>query len=138
MARETFIDTSGFYSLLVKRDDRHETARALLLEAKKRRKRFVTSDYVLDETATLLKVRGHAYLLRNFFASVLPSTACRVEWTDAARFGETVSRFLKYLDHDWSFTDCVSFQVMSELRIRDALTKDAHFEEAGFSALLGG
>lgn len=138
MARETFVDTSGFYSLLVKRDDRHETARALMLEAKKHRKRFVTSDFVLDETATLLKVRGHAHLLSSFFASVLPSTACRVEWTDAARFAETVSRFLKYVDHDWSFTDCVSFQVMSELRIRDALTKDAHFEEAGFSALLLG
>jgi predicted nucleic acid-binding protein len=44
--------------------------------------------------------------------------------------------FLKHLDQGWSFTDCVSFHVMQELGLGDALTKDEHFQRAGFKALL--
>ena len=136
MASELFVDTSGFYALLVKNDDRHAAASSYLREAKRKQRSFVTSDYILDETATLLKARGHAHLLDAFFQTVLMSKACRLEWTDSARFDDVRAFFLKHLDQDWSFTDCVSFRIMKELRIRDALTKDRHFHEAGFVALL--
>jgi predicted nucleic acid-binding protein len=136
MPRETFVDTSGFYALLVKRDSCHEAAREFLSKAAKRRAPFITTDYVIDETATLLQARGHTHLLKGFFDSVLSSNACTVKWTDTERFSDTVSFFLKYLDHSWSFTDCLSFRVMKELRLSDALTKDIHFEEAGFVAVL--
>ena len=39
-------------------------------------------------------------------------------------------------DKDWSLTDCISFVVMQERNIQDALTADHHFEQAGFVALL--
>ena len=39
-------------------------------------------------------------------------------------------------DKDWSLTDCISFVVMEEHGITDALTGDHHFEQAGFRALL--
>ena len=136
MAREIFVDTSGFYALLVKRDDRHEQASRILAESSKKRRAFVTTDYILDETATLLKARGHARLLHAFFDTVFASRACRLEWTDAERFTDARSFFLKHLDHEWSFTDCLSFRVMKQHKLRQSLTKDHHFEEAGFTALL--
>jgi predicted nucleic acid-binding protein len=138
MANEIFVDTSGFYALMVKGDDRHEAAEKALREARRRKRGFVTSDYVLDETATLLKARGFAHLLGAFFDSVQSSRLCRIEWTDPDRFHEAQGFFLKHVDHAWSFTDCVSFRVMKVLRLRDALTKDEHFTEAGFVALLRG
>jgi len=138
MDSEIFVDTSGFYALLVKRDDSHQAACDCLRQAAEQRRRFVTTDYVLDETATLLKARGHAHRLSHFFDTLLASTACRIEWTDAERFWATKALFLKYLDHGWSFTDCLSIQVMKRLRLRQALTKDAHFAEAGFDVLLPG
>src|SRR5262245_12826068 len=98
MANEIFVDTSGFYALLVQGDDRHTAASRCLREAQRRRRRFVTSDYVLDETATLLKARGHAQLLRNFFDKVLTSAACQVEWTDPDRFDAVRAFFLKHAD----------------------------------------
>jgi predicted nucleic acid-binding protein len=40
------------------------------------------------------------------------------------------------IDKDWSLTDCISFLVMQDRRLTDALTTDRHFEQAGFRALL--
>jgi predicted nucleic acid-binding protein len=136
MANEIFVDTSGFYALLIKGDDQHEAAVRILREARRRKRRFVTSDHVLDETATLLKARGHGHLLSAFFDSLHTSHACRTEWTDPERFHRAQAFFLKHADQAWSFTDCLSFCLMKELRLRDALTKDGHFDEAGFVTLL--
>jgi predicted nucleic acid-binding protein len=42
------------------------------------------------------------------------------------------------IDKDWSLTHCISFLVMQNRRLTDALTTDRHFEQAGFRALLRG
>ena len=136
MTSEIFVDTGGFYALLVKKDGMHRTAQAVLEDGARRKTGFVTTDCVLDETATLLKARGHGHLLERFFETIFASRACRTEWMDPARFDETKCLFLKHADHDWSFTDCFSFVVMRERRLRDALSKDGHFVEAGFHPLL--
>lgn len=136
MANEVFIDTSGFFAVLDVRDVRHALAARILRDAQKRKRRFVTTDYVLDETATLLKARQRAHLLVRLFETIDATRACRVEWTGADRFDETRAYFLKHADQAWSFTDCLSFRVMSQFRLREALTKDAHFEQSGFVALL--
>ena len=43
---------------------------------------------------------------------------------------------LKHIDQEFSFTDCTSFVVMKELRLREALATDHHFRIAGFVPLL--
>jgi predicted nucleic acid-binding protein len=136
MARELFVDTSGFYALLIQRDPKHQAAGRILRRAAADKRRLVTTDYVLDETATLLKARGEGRLALELFERVFASTACRVTWTDESRFTAVRAYFLKHADQAWSFTDCVSFCVMRELRLSDALTTDRHFELAGLVALL--
>lgn len=39
-------------------------------------------------------------------------------------------------DKDWSLTDCISFVVMQDRKIDQALTADTHFLQAGFRVLL--
>ena len=136
MTSETFVDTSGFYALLVERDEMHERAVRILRNAERRRALFVTSDYVLDETATLLVARGFGHLVPGFFSSTLQSRACAIEWTGSEIFARAADYMTKHIDQAWSFTDCLSFQVMKARRLREALTKDEHFEKAGFKALL--
>jgi len=136
MAPEVFIDTSGFYALLVRGDDRHGQAAAFMRGAAAKRRRFVTTDYVLDETVTLLQARGKATVAPRLFESVFASRACRVVWMDPERFEQTKALFLQRLGQQWSFTDCLSFVVMRTLHLREALTKEAHFAAAGFTALL--
>ncbi|MBI3466335.1 MAG: type II toxin-antitoxin system VapC family toxin [Planctomycetes bacterium] len=136
MSRELFVDTSGFFALLVRRDSKHQAARRILRRSRDELRRLVTTDYVLDETATLLKSRGEGRLADDLFNRVFQSAACRVEWTDEERFAKLRPFFLKHLDQAWSFTDCLSFWIMKEFGLKDALTTDAHFEQAGFVALL--
>lgn len=136
MAHDIFVDTSGFYALLVQADDKHAAARRILRNGRTRRRPFVTTVYVLDETATLLKARGLMHLVAPFFETFEKTQACRIEWTDPERFRAAHVFFVKHADQAWSFTDCVSFRVMKQLRLREALTKDAHFHEAGYIVLL--
>jgi predicted nucleic acid-binding protein len=133
---ETFVDTSGFYALLVKGDGRHERASAIVQRAARSSGRFITTDYILDETATLLKACGHGHLAASFFETVFASTVCRIEWMDPDGFAQTRRFFLKHHDQAWSFTDCFSFCVMRTLGLQEALTTDAHFRQAGFKPLL--
>jgi predicted nucleic acid-binding protein len=118
------------------RDRHHAQARRIVQQAAKARRRLMSTDYVLDETATLLIARGLAHLADPFFRRISGSQACTICWTDAARFAMVQEFFLKHVGQDWSFTDCVSFCVMRERKLRDALTSDQHFATAGFMPLL--
>jgi predicted nucleic acid-binding protein len=136
MAAEIFIDTSGFYALLVRADERHGRARDAMRKAAKRRQRFITTDYILDETSTLLMARRCPSVIPALFEAVSASKACRIVWMDAERFERAKDLFIKNIANAWSFTDCFSFIVMRELRLREALSKDQHFRNAGFTPLL--
>ncbi len=53
-----------------------------------------------------------------------------------ALFERGIELYAKRPDKEWSLTDCISFTVMDDLQMSDALTADHHFEQAGFRALL--
>lgn len=55
---------------------------------------------------------------------------------DEHLLGRAVALFASRRDKDWSLTDCISFVVMQDRHITDALTADRHFEQAGFRTLL--
>ena len=109
-----------------------------MARAARDRDQFITTDYVLDESVTLFKARGCARLVPVLFESIDASRAIRVEWTSPDRFMESRDFYLRHSDKAWSFTDCVSFVIMQAHELRDALTADTHFEQAGFRALLKG
>jgi len=135
-APRTFLDTSGFYAVLVKRDPRHARANDFLSRASRSGGVLVTTDYVLDETATLLRARGVGHLADVLFQAVFASQACQINWMDPDRLTETRRFFSKHRDKSWSFTDCFSFLVMRTFGLRDALTTDTRFRQAGFRPLL--
>ncbi len=134
--RDVFVDTGGFYALLVKNDEWHARAGRLLNELRAGRGRLVTTDYVLDETATLLKARRVPQQAEKLFDLVERSERLVLEWTDPERFAAARAFFLRHADHEYSFTDCTSYTLMAELGLSRALTADRHFKEAGFTPLL--
>lgn len=131
-----FVDTSGFYALLVRGDPQHRKAAEIVDRARKTGAYMATTDYVVDETATLLKARSLGHLNSGFFELMDNSRALRFHFVDESRYQKARAYFLRHADHGYSFTDCSSFIVMPEIGAVEALTTDGHFREAGFKVLL--
>jgi hypothetical protein len=137
MARgEVFVDTSGLYALVDRRDSRHTLAREIVIGLVKAGRRLVVTDQIVAESATLANARSGAHVALRVLDLVEQSAGIRIEWIGPARFDATKTFFRRHADHGYSFTDCSSFVVMRELKLRSALTSDGHFVVAGFDALL--
>ncbi len=130
------MDSAGFLALWDASDEHHRAAVDLQQELREKKRRFLTTEYVADETATLLLIRHSHRAASDFLDTIERSEALRLEWIDPARFHAAAVWFRRHTDKEWSFTDCVSFALMRELRLRDAFTTDHHFRQAGFVPLL--
>jgi predicted nucleic acid-binding protein len=97
---------------------------------------IVTTDWVLMEVADALSgSRVHGYL-RDFITDLRNSSNCKVIEASRDLFDRALTFFHRHDDEEWTLTDCTSFVVMRDMGIKEALTGDKHFEQAGFSALL--
>ena len=131
-----FIDTGGFYALMVEGSLEHSEAKKIFVNAGRIRRPLVTTDYVIQETATLLMARGQSRLIQPFFERTDTSTSLTAYWITPERFTAAREFMARYAEHPFSFTDCVSFVLMRELELTDALATDSHFRIAGFNPLL--
>ncbi len=130
--RELFVDTAGWMMLADANDPLHAAARALRDDWLKAGGVFVSSDFVMDETLTLLRTRLGIDAAEAWWSQVEGSGRLLWEWVDTLRAEKARRWFFRWRDKSFSFTDCTSFAVMKERRLRVALTSDRHFIQAGF------
>jgi hypothetical protein len=128
-----FADTSYYVALFHENDVRHGAAVRFSQEDVRP---VLVTDFVLLELANTF-CRGHARkvfvdLVRHLRADPL----CRIVPVSKALFEAGLRLFAHRADKDWSLTDCISFVVMRQHGLSEALTTDHHFEQAGFKALL--
>jgi len=129
-----FVDTWGWLALRDKGDARHQGAAAAFHAALKA-DRVVTTDFVLDETFTLLFRRLSAQRATEsveFLMAAVETGSVVLAAVSPFRFAEAVKLRLKYRDKpEISFTDFSSMVVMRELRVKEILTEDRHFAQVG-------
>lgn len=130
------MDSSGWYALMNRRDSWHRSARGHVEQALDAGRRLVTTDYVVDESCTLLKARIGAHAAVGLLDLLQATTAVDWEWIGSQWFARSEAFFRRHRDHGYSFTDCSSFVVMRAHRLEHALTSDRHFRSAGFTPLL--
>ena len=131
-----FVDTSAWYASEVEDDINHEEARKFLSEiASGKYGVAVTTDYVLDETLTLLQSKKGLPVALTFIEKIRKSKSIRVFWVSESIFEKALGIFKKTGDSPWSFTDCTSFALMKDLSITEAFTFDNHFKQVGFQKL---
>jgi len=130
-----FVDTAGWMACADAADPAHGPARAARDAALEAGRVLVTTDYVVDETLTLIRMRLSLAAAEAWWAQVEGSSRVRHEAIDALRAEKARSLMFRHRDKDYSFTDCTSFVVMKELRLKDALTTDRHFRQMGFHTL---
>lgn len=137
MARgDVFVDTSGLYALVDRRDSRHVAARDVVVKLVRGGRRLVLTDQIVVESVNLANARSGKRVGVRVLDLIEQSAGIRMEWIGSTRFDATKAFFRKHADHGYSFTDCSSFVVMRELGLRSALTSDNHFAAAGFDVLL--
>jgi uncharacterized protein len=130
---ELFADAFYFIALLNPADQYHVAA---LQATRSIQRRIVTTLWVLMEVADALSApavrqRTHRFL-ENVLADANTTVIVDVEpWLTRGR-----KLYGNRPDKEWSLTDCVSFEVMTERGIADALTGDHHITQAGFQAIL--
>ena len=132
-----FVDTWDWLTLRDRRERRHREAKATFQEALSRKSGLVTTDFVLDETFTLLFRRlpfHEAKTSMELLTTSCEETSVTLLGVSPARFKSAQALRLKFKDKPLiSFTDLTSMAVMRELGIRRILTEDEHFEQVGFS-----
>ncbi|HEY3394658.1 MAG TPA: PIN domain-containing protein [Lacipirellulaceae bacterium] len=128
-----FADSTFYVALLIVRDSNHSKAKAF---ANAWTGSIVTTEYVLTEVANHCGTSRRRAAFGQFLARIKsdPSTVIVESWHDLWQRG--VDLYLQRPDKEWSLTDCISFVVMQERGLTEALTADHHFEQAGFTALL--
>ena len=96
---------------------------------------FLATDAVLLEIGNALakKYRQEAV---EVITHLLTSEDVEVVRLTPALFDESFALYKSHQDKEWGLIDCVSFVVMRQNEIQDALTFDHHFVQAGFRALM--
>jgi uncharacterized protein len=129
---DTFVDTGVWYAAANRNDADHERCAEVLMEHAARRVPLVTTNLVLAETHALLLRWVNRFTALGFLRAIRRPGLAVVEST-AEREARALSEWLeRYDDQEFSLTDGVSFVVMTERGIGEALTLDNHFSAAGF------
>ncbi len=128
-----FVD-AGYWIALVNRGDKyHETARAL---NRRLRGPFMTTEAVLFEVGNALSRLRWRSLGVSLLTEVLIDPTFDVVSVSTDLFSRAFSLYQSRPDKEWGLTDCVSFVVMRDHGVTEALAADQHVVQAGFRALL--
>jgi len=128
-----FVDTSFWIALVDRRDAYHSQAAEW---SQKISGRLITTEAVLLETANAFSRQDWRGKVVALFNHITARDDIEVVPFSNAIWSRSWKLFNDRQDKSWSLTDCISFEVMKERGLTDALSADSHFRQAGFQALL--
>ena len=135
MKEKLFVDTWGWVVLHNKREPRHAEVARFYRKWRLRNGPIYTSDFILDETFTLLFRRLAPDLSKHILVSLgeaIRQGYLKLEWISPERFSKARELRLQFIDKPMiSFTDLTSMVAMKELGIKSVLTDDDHFVHVG-------
>ena len=127
-----FADTSYFLALLIPNDENHAKAVAL---ANQLRAPLVTTDWVIVEVGNHLSPQKSRVIFARFLQLLQADARMQVVECSRELLQKGLRLFQARSDKGWSVTDCISFVLMAQRGILEALSFDHHFEQAGFVRL---
>ena len=129
------VDTWGWLALADDGEPRHTAVRGLLTEVWTQGGFAITTDYILDETITLVFRRLPFARAKRFLATIdrgEQDDSLHIERIAPERFARATALRLRFRDKPLiSFTDFTTMVVMQELRVTRVVTADAHFRHVG-------
>jgi predicted nucleic acid-binding protein len=130
---QVFADAAYFIALLSPDDEFHDRA---LTVSSQHHGRVLTTEWVLAEVGNALCRGNNRRLFCETVRRLRTSTRVRIISASESAFQAGFELYEQRSDKDWSLIDCISMTIMDREGIRDVLTSDRHFEQAGYVALL--
>ena len=123
-----FVDTGAWFAITVPSDPNYPTARAWMQQ---NQSSLLTTDYVVDETLTLLRARGEFQRAIALGAAFFSGALTQIYYLPQADIQATWQTFRQFADKQWSFTDCSSKIIIESLNCKEAFAFDHHFKQFG-------
>ena len=131
--KPAFADTSYFVALVGPNDSLHERA----VEWSERwLGRIITTQYVLVETGSMLCRPEDRSAFVELVRVLQTDRSVQIVHASNELFQNGFDLFASRSDKEWSLVDCISMALVTKRNVKDALTADHHFTQAGFRALL--
>jgi len=128
-----FVDAGAWFALADKNDVNHGKAAGIYPSLLTAYNRLVTSNLVIAETYVLILNELGRRAAFDFLERIKTSPRITRIYSTEGLEREAEDLLRKYSDHDFSYTDAVSFVIMKRQKIRKAFAFDRHFRNAGFS-----
>lgn len=129
----TFVDTGAWFALFVPTDPDHRAAIDWLTAYAGG---LLTTDYVIDETLTLMRARGQNRKAIDFGRDLFAGQLGTVHYLTPADVRDAWDVYRRFPDKGWSFTDCTSYVVIARLGLSAAFSFDQHFRQFGTVAVV--
>ena len=136
MKNEIFLDTAYAIALSVISDQYHELAVILATSIEQNNIRLVTTRAILLEIGNALSKNRYRSAAVELLVAIENDPQIDIIRLTDESYQKALELFTKRGDKEWGLIDCLSFVVMSERDITEALTTDEHFSQAGFIPLL--
>ncbi|MEH2271706.1 MAG: VapC toxin family PIN domain ribonuclease [Nostoc sp.] len=138
MTNKVFIDTSGWANLFIATESYHEQAKQWFQHKRQQNQAMVTTNYVVIELVALMNspLRVPRPQLFKYVEAVRTAPYINLIYIEQTIDSAAWELLKTREDKAWSLVDSTSFIVMQQLGIKEALTTDRHFEQAGFLRLL--
>ncbi len=133
--RTIFVNTSGWLALYNPNDSNHEAAAGLWEDLSSQSVRFVTTDYVLDQVYTALKIFGSLDTAQALHTVLDRTNLLRLFLVDSVIFDRAWKVFAEDEHPQFTFTDCINYSVIEYLGVTEVFTFDHNFTAPGLIIL---
>lgn len=136
MPAELYLDASFAIALASSGDQYHTRAVELARRIEAQQSRLVTTAAVALEIGNALAKLRYRQAAVNLLTSLHADPSVQVVPLSESLYVAGLDLYRNRPDKEWGLTDCISFTLMHERGITDALSADMHFRQAGFRPLL--
>lgn len=129
---EVFLDTAYVIALAAPRDHFHDRAVQIAEQLEAASTRLVTTQAVLLEIGNALARLQHRRIAVELLRTLTADPNVEIIPISDTLYERAFRLYGDRPDKEWGLTDCLSFVVMQERGITEALTTDHHFQQTGF------
>lgn len=130
-----FVDTGAWFAIQVSDDAHHSAARQVFPVILERCRSLVTSNLVIGETYTLLRITKGYREAKQFLDTLAHSKKLERMVVTEHLEQQAYGILEQFSEHTFSFVDATSFALMRQARMRHAFAFDTHFRTAGFPTI---